>query len=56
MRIVLAVGIAFLTAISPAQGQSYQPVFRPETLKGPPAGHPNDVLVLGSTHLSGASQ
>lgn len=56
MRIVLAAGIAFLATISPAQGQSYQPAFQPETLKGPPAGHPNDVLVLGSTHLSGASQ
>lgn len=32
--------------------QDYRPAFHPETLKGPPAGKPNAVLVLGTTHLS----
>ena len=36
--------------------QDYRPSFRPETLKGPPAGAPNLVLVLGTGHLSGLSQ
>ena len=31
----------------------YRPTFHPDQLKGPPAGRPNEVLVLGSTHLSG---
>lgn len=39
---------------SPTQGQDYRPRFRPGTMKGPPAGRLNEVLVLGSTHLSGA--
>lgn len=34
--------------------REYRPEFRPETLKGPPAGRPNEVLVLGSTHLFAA--
>lgn len=37
----------------PAQAQDYHPAFHPETLKGPPAGKPNTVLVLGTPHLSG---
>lgn len=32
--------------------QSYQPSFRPDALKDRPAGRPNEVLVLGSPHLS----
>ncbi|WP_414495357.1 DUF5694 domain-containing protein [Stenotrophomonas maltophilia] len=31
----------------------YQRAFHPDQLKGPPAGRPNEVLVLGTTHLSG---
>lgn len=38
---------------SGAQAQTYQPSFHPDTLKGPPAGAVNTVLVLGTTHLSG---
>lgn len=34
-------------------GQRYQPAFRPEALKDHPAGRPNEVLVIGSPHLSG---
>ncbi|WP_375428075.1 DUF5694 domain-containing protein [uncultured Sphingomonas sp.] len=36
-----------------ALAQEYRPSFRPETLKGPPVGLPNQVLVLGTSHLSG---
>jgi len=35
-----------------ASAQEYRPAFHPETLKGPPVGRPNDVLVLGTPHLS----
>ncbi len=31
---------------------AYQPSFRPDQLKGPPPGRANEVLVLGSPHLS----
>jgi hypothetical protein len=47
----LAVSTALLMS-SGAQAQEYRPSFRPEALKGPPAGVPNDVLVLGTAHLS----
>lgn len=53
MRLAVALS-ALLTMASPAVGQRYQPAFRPETLKGPPPGRQNEVLVLGSSHLSGA--
>lgn len=36
-----------------AADASYRPAFRPDQLKGPPAGRPNEVLVLATTHLSG---
>lgn len=42
----------FLSPSGAASAQKYSPVFRPETLKGPPAGAPNEVLVLGTAHLS----
>lgn len=32
--------------------QSYRPSFRPDALKDRPAGRPNEVLVVGSPHLS----
>lgn len=32
--------------------KEYQPSFQPDRLKGPPVGRPNEVLVLGSPHLS----
>ena len=38
---------------SAAPAQDYRPHFHPETLKGPPVGAPNEVLVLGTPHLSG---
>lgn len=33
-------------------GTPYEPAFRPSLLKGPPAGPGNEVLVLGTPHLS----
>jgi hypothetical protein len=36
-----------------ASAQPYTPTFHPERLKGPPAGAPNEVVVLGTPHLSG---
>lgn len=54
MRLGYAAGVFLIAAAAPAQGQVYRPAFRPETLKGPPAGRPNELLVLGSMHLSGA--
>ena len=35
-----------------AADAGYRPSFQPDQLKGPPAGRPNEVLVLGSPHLS----
>ena len=37
---------------SAASAQEYRPSFHPDQLKGPPAGALNEVLVLGSPHLS----
>lgn len=42
-----------LLATGGAQAQDYRPPFHPDTLKGPPSGAPNEVLVLGTPHLSG---
>lgn len=36
-----------------AADATYRPAFQPDRLKGPPAGRPNEVLVLGTAHLSG---
>ncbi len=48
----LAVGVLALSAAA-AQAQDYHPSFHPAELKGPPVGEPNEVLVLGTPHLSG---
>lgn len=51
---VLAVSLGALAAATgAAQAQDYKPTFHPDMLKGPPAGKVNEVLVLGTTHLSG---
>jgi len=51
---VLVAGVGALAVIAgAAQAQDYKPTFHPETLKGPPAGKANEVLVLGTAHLSG---
>ncbi len=46
--------LLLVSAAAPAQ--QYRPSFHPEVLKGPPAGPPNDVLVLGTGHLSALSE
>lgn len=48
---LLGLGIA-LGAL-PASAQPYRPSFRPEALKLPAGRTPNEVLVLGTPHLSG---
>lgn len=48
-------GVATLVASGlsvAATAQDYVPSFRPDRLKGPPPGPPNQVLVLGGPHLS----
>jgi hypothetical protein len=49
-RVALAIVVTIGTSVN---AQTYQPPFHPDQLKGPPAGIPNEVLVLGTTHLSG---
>lgn len=51
-KIWLAV-TACVAISSAATAQEYQPAFHPDRLKGPPTGALNEVLVLGSPHLSG---
>ena len=48
-----AVGFgALLVAALPAAAQDYRQAFHPDQLKGPPAAALNEVLVLGTPHLS----
>lgn len=54
MRRIFIISTLFLLIGGPAFGQAYSPSFKPDTLKGPQTGRPNEVLVLGSTHLSSA--
>ncbi|SEN07799.1 hypothetical protein SAMN05192583_1964 [Sphingomonas gellani] len=56
MRGKIAVGIGLAVAAlagAAATAADYRPSFHPDRLKGPRAGPPNEVLVLGTTHLSG---
>lgn len=48
---IFILGLCSASAL--AAGSGYRPSFHPDQLKGPPAGRPNEVLVLGSPHLSG---
>jgi hypothetical protein len=51
---ILVAGVGALAMLAgAARAQDYRPTFHPDTLKGPPAGKVNEVLVLGTTHLSG---
>jgi hypothetical protein len=52
-RIGSIVILGLCSANALAGGAGYQPAFHPEQLKGPPPGRANEVLVLGSPHLSG---
>ncbi|WP_423164195.1 DUF5694 domain-containing protein [Stenotrophomonas maltophilia] len=44
--------LALCSSSALANDAAYRPAFHPDQLKGPPAGRPNEVLVLGSPHLS----
>lgn len=43
---------ALLTITGAVAAQDYRPTFQPARLKGPAAGPPNQLLVLGTPHLS----
>jgi len=49
----LPFALALSALAGPATAQDYRPAFHPNALKGPSAGKPNEVLVLGTAHLSG---
>lgn len=49
---VLSAVLGALASGTAVAGQDYRPAFHPDRLKGPPAGKPNEVLVLGTPHLS----
>lgn len=44
--------LALCSSSALANDAAYRPAFHPDQLKGPPEGRPNEVLVLGSPHLS----
>lgn len=48
-----ALGLGMALCAVPSIAQPYQPSFRPDALKLPAGGKPNEVLVLGTPHLSG---
>jgi len=50
--VVLSVAAVFVHS-GGASAQDYRPAFRPETLKRTSTATPNEVLVLGTAHLSG---
>lgn len=52
-RIGLIVSMSALLFATGAPAQDYHPTFHPDDLKGPPAGARNEVVVLGTPHLSG---
>ena len=54
-RLSLALAAALLLPTA-ADAGDYHPSFRPGRLKGPPAGARNEVLVLGTTHLSSLAE
>lgn len=47
----VAVGACLPGVSATASPRAHQPPFRPETLKGPPPGVANEVVVLGTPHL-----
>lgn len=53
LRLLVASAGALVMIAGSVRAQDYRPSFHPDTLKGPPAGKANEVLVLGTTHLSG---
>lgn len=58
MRIKRAAGVALSVAAlacSATMAADYSPSFHPDRLKGPQSGPANEVMVLGTTHLSSLS-
>lgn len=53
MRGAISLLLATLGIGSPATTGDYRPSFKPAALTDRPAGRPNEVLVLGTPHLSG---
>lgn len=49
----MIIGLSIASCAGAATAQPYHPAFDPAQLKGPQVGVPNEVLVLGSPHLSG---
>ncbi|WP_369039060.1 DUF5694 domain-containing protein [Stenotrophomonas maltophilia] len=45
--------LGLFSAAALASDSGFRPSFQPDQLKGPPAGRANEVLVLGTMHLSG---
>ena len=45
--------VVTLGGIAPVAAQAYEPAFRPSEMTDTPAGPANEVMVLGSPHLSG---
>jgi len=52
-RVAALFVLALCSSGALAADAGYRPSFNPAQLKGPPAGRVNEVLVLGSPHLSG---
>ena len=48
-----ALMLGLCSGVAAAADAPYRPAFHPDQYKGPPAGLVNEVLVLGSPHLSG---
>lgn len=48
----LTAALISMTLFGAAAAQAYQPAFDPSKLKGPAAGQANEIMVLGSPHLS----
>lgn len=53
LRCLALLALCGASALAAADDGRYRPSFHPDQLKGPPAGRVNEVLVLGSPHLSG---
>ncbi|HRD27891.1 MAG TPA: DUF5694 domain-containing protein [Caulobacter sp.] len=53
MRVTIGMAAALMAISSPATAREYRPAFHPDQLKAPATRAPNEVLVLGTPHLSG---
>lgn len=53
LALLASLSLVPVSATHAGQQQDYHPSFHPDRLKGPPPGKANEVLVLGTAHLSG---